>query len=110
MDLSSARVVVTGGSGFLGRRVVAKLELRGCKSITVPRSREYDLRERSAVQRLYRDARLLRLFEGTSQMVLTPSAPSGREDQTLAVARDADVIQLFRAFRTTSPSRSEAVL
>jgi GDP-L-fucose synthase len=57
MDLSSASVVVTGGSGFLGRRVVARLEARGCKSITVPRSREYDLRERSAVQRLYRDAK-----------------------------------------------------
>ncbi len=57
MDLSIARVVVTGGSGFLGRRVVARLGSRGCKSITVPRSREYDLRERSAVQRLYRDAK-----------------------------------------------------
>jgi GDP-L-fucose synthase len=57
MDLSSARVVVTGGSGFLGRRVAAQLVARGCKSITVPRSREYDLRERSAVQRLYRDAK-----------------------------------------------------
>ena len=57
MDLTRARVVVTGGSGFLGRRVVAQLEARGCTSITVPRSREYDLRERSAVQRLYRDAR-----------------------------------------------------
>jgi GDP-L-fucose synthase len=57
MDLSTARVVVTGGSGFLGRRVVAMLESRGCKSITVPRSKTYDLRERSAVQRLYRDAR-----------------------------------------------------
>jgi GDP-L-fucose synthase len=57
MDLSTARVVVTGGSGFLGRRVVARLGSRGCKSITVPRSREYDLRERSAVQRLYRDAK-----------------------------------------------------
>jgi GDP-L-fucose synthase len=57
MDLSSARVVVTGGSGFLGRKVVAQLGARGCPSITVPRSREYDLRERSAVQRLYRDAR-----------------------------------------------------
>jgi GDP-L-fucose synthase len=57
MDLSSARVVVTGGSGFLGRRVVAQLAARGCTSITVPRSREYDLRERSAVQRLYRDAK-----------------------------------------------------
>jgi nucleoside-diphosphate-sugar epimerase len=57
MELSSARVVVTGGADFLGRRVVARLEARGCKSITVPRSREYDLRDRSAVQRLYRDTR-----------------------------------------------------
>jgi GDP-L-fucose synthase len=57
MDLRVARVVVTGGSGFLGRRVVAALEARGCRSVTVPRSREYDLRERSAVQRLYRDAK-----------------------------------------------------
>jgi GDP-L-fucose synthase len=57
MELSSARVVVTGGAGFLGRRVVARLEARGCKAITVPRSVEYDLRDRSAVQRLYRDAK-----------------------------------------------------
>ncbi len=57
MDLSNARVVVTGGSGFLGRRVVAALTARGCREIAVPRSRQYDLRDRSAVQRLYEDAK-----------------------------------------------------
>jgi GDP-L-fucose synthase len=57
MDLPTARVVVTGGSGFLGRRVVAALEARGCREIVVPRSKQYDLRDRAAVQRLYRDAR-----------------------------------------------------
>src|SRR5579862_3892055 len=57
MDLRAARAVVTGGSGFLGRRVVAELEQRGCRSVTVPRSRDYDLRDRSAVQRLYRETK-----------------------------------------------------
>ena len=39
---------------------------------------------------------------GTSQSVLRPaSGCSGWDDQTYAVAFDADVIQLFRAFSTT---------
>lgn len=50
------RVVVTGGAGFLGSRVVAGLEERGCRKIVVPRSRQYDLREKEAVRRLYREA------------------------------------------------------
>ena len=36
------RVVVTGGAGFLGRRVVARLAERGA-DVRAPRSREYDL-------------------------------------------------------------------
>ncbi len=57
LDLPTTRVVVTGGSGFLGRRVVAALQARGCREIVVPRSKQYDLRDRAAVQRLYRNAR-----------------------------------------------------
>jgi GDP-L-fucose synthase len=57
MDLKGARVVVTGGSGFLGRRVVAALEGRGCASVFSPRSAQYDLREKSAVIRLFEEHR-----------------------------------------------------
>lgn len=46
LDLSSKRILVTGGAGFLGRQVVAQLCQAGAdaQKITVPRSREYDLR------------------------------------------------------------------
>jgi GDP-L-fucose synthase len=51
------RVVVSGGRGFLGSFVVEKLRAEGCREITAPRSREYDLREKSEALRLYHDAR-----------------------------------------------------
>jgi GDP-L-fucose synthase len=51
------RVLVTGGSGFLGSFVVEKLKARGCKNIFIPRSKDYDLVEMEAVRRLYRDAK-----------------------------------------------------
>src|SRR5512143_2910049 len=51
------RVTVTGGAGFLGTFVVAKLRDRGCQPIFIPRSREYDLVEMDSVKRLYREAR-----------------------------------------------------
>lgn len=51
------RVVVTGGSGFLGAAVVAGLRNRGVGEVFVPRSRDYDLREESAAIRMLNDAR-----------------------------------------------------
>ena len=44
MDWSKKAVLVTGGSGFLGSRVVSILKERGVKNIVVPTSKEYDLR------------------------------------------------------------------
>ncbi len=55
--LSSKRITVTGGAGFLGSHVVEELYRVGCREIFVPRSRDYDLRRADAVDRLYRDAR-----------------------------------------------------
>jgi len=51
------RIVLTGGGGFLGRFVLDGLERRGAREVFVPRSRDYDLRNREDVKRLYDDAR-----------------------------------------------------
>lgn len=45
-------VIVTGGAGFLGSFVVDKLRERGAANIVVPRSRDYDLRNRDAILKL----------------------------------------------------------
>jgi GDP-L-fucose synthase len=55
--LRGKNVLLTGGAGFLGHYVAAKLEESGCRKIFVPRSRDYDLTDMEAVKRLYRDAR-----------------------------------------------------
>ena len=57
MELKEKRIVVTGGSGFLGRHLLSKLDARGCKDVVAPRKREYDLTRQDAVERLYQDAR-----------------------------------------------------
>jgi GDP-L-fucose synthase len=53
IDLSSKRILVTGGAGFLGKQVVAQLIAAGAKpeKITVPRSKDYDLCQWEACQR-----------------------------------------------------------
>lgn len=53
MQWKNKRVIVTGGAGFLGSFVVEKLRERGCQEIVVPRSSEYDLRDRDAIKRLF---------------------------------------------------------
>ena len=51
------RVLVTGGSGFLGSYVVDNLRRKGCKDIVIPRSKDYNLVENEAVIKLYRETK-----------------------------------------------------
>lgn len=54
-DWSKQRIIVTGGSGFLGRHLVAYLNELGTGEIVVPRKKNYDLRLTEAVRQLYSD-------------------------------------------------------
>ncbi len=51
------RVLVTGGAGFLGRHVVARLTADGARDVFVPRSADYDLRDRAAIDQALSDSR-----------------------------------------------------
>lgn len=56
MDLSNKKIVVAGGGGFLGRYVVSALKRHGARDILVPRSKDYDLRDREISRKIVKGA------------------------------------------------------
>lgn len=75
VDWNTARVIVTGGSGFLGGVVCDRLRARGVSDdrLFVPRRRDYDLTEHDAAKRLYKEA-----FDGAkADLVLHLAAEVG---------------------------------
>ena len=57
LDLSSQRVCVTGGAGFLGTHLIEKLKAHGAKEIFVPTYPEYDLVREADILRMLKDAK-----------------------------------------------------
>jgi GDP-L-fucose synthase len=56
---ANKRVVVTGGAGFAGSRVVARLKERGATDVLVPRSKTTDLLDRENCRQIVRNADLV---------------------------------------------------
>lgn len=50
--LADKKILVTGGAGFVGRHLVARLRADGCRALILPRSREFDLRVQTEATRL----------------------------------------------------------
>jgi GDP-L-fucose synthase len=51
--LSHKRIAVTGGAGFLGGYVVARLRAIGCRDVFVPRRKDFDLTRAGDIENLF---------------------------------------------------------
>ena len=66
--LSGQRVMVTGGSGFLGSHVVEALRAKGASEIIVPRSSDCDLTDGARVAQLFGDTKPDLVFHLAAQV------------------------------------------
>ena len=56
IDLSTKRICVTGGAGFLGQHLVRNLQSKGAREIFIPRYPEYDLVKGEDIARMLEDS------------------------------------------------------
>ncbi len=57
MDLTTKRIIVTGGAGFLGSHLVTRLRRAGCQHLVIPRSADFNLTREEEVRRLMEQVR-----------------------------------------------------
>ena len=65
-NLISKRVVVTGGSGFLGSHLVERLRMSGCSNVFAPAHKELDLTRNDDVERLFEEHKPEVLIHGAA--------------------------------------------
>lgn len=56
MEWHNKSIVVTGGTGFLGSKIVSQLKEKGAKNILIPKSNEYDLRHKENAKKITENA------------------------------------------------------
>lgn len=59
MKVNNPYIVVTGGSGFLGKQVVKELKNKGYTNISVPRSKQHDLRKSIDCKKVLKGANIV---------------------------------------------------
>jgi GDP-L-fucose synthase len=70
------KVMVTGGAGFLGSFVIAKLKERGATDIYIPTIEEYDLTKHDSIRRLF-DVTLADGFDASRMVIIHLAAHVG---------------------------------
>jgi len=53
IDLSDRRILVTGGAGFLGQHLIARLQQAGCHNVVAPAHSEYNLTSLDAIESMF---------------------------------------------------------
>ena len=57
INLAEKRIVVTGGAGFLGKHLLNRLAKTGCRQVSAPTHKEYDLTRIDSIENLFQEKR-----------------------------------------------------
>jgi GDP-L-fucose synthase len=57
IDLTSKRILITGGGGFLGSHIVERLRRQGCRQVSTPHRKEFDLTRAADIDGLFESLR-----------------------------------------------------